>query len=81
LRRQLGGSGVSDDDLLLRYFSSEADVAVMKTAGSSPSGIDGKHPILTLIESFRRQTAYHNVEIRSRDMVLRFGRKQSAARN
>jgi oxaloacetate decarboxylase alpha subunit len=77
LRRQFGGPAVSDDDLLLRYFSSDEDVASMKAAGSAGFSADRKHPILMLIEALRAQNSYRRLEIRKRDLLLRLGKTES----
>src|SRR5207253_1953201 len=77
LRRQFGGPAVSDDELLLRYFSSEEDVASMKAAGSAEFPANAKHPIIILIEALRARITYRHLEIRKRDLLVRLGKTES----
>ncbi|HTN72711.1 MAG TPA: carboxyltransferase [Methylomirabilota bacterium] len=70
VREQLGGANVSDDDLLLRYFSSEPDVAAMKAAGPPRPYFTIKHPLLTLLETLSTQDHRRQIYIRTREMSL-----------
>lgn len=57
LRQTLGGTGVSDDELLLRYFAGENDVAEMRRLGPRDSGaFDTYQPITTLIDELAKRS-------------------------
>jgi oxaloacetate decarboxylase (Na+ extruding) subunit alpha len=74
LREQLGGPGVSDDDLLLRYFSSQEDVAAMKaTAVAKPYSCEP--PLLKLLESLLKQEERRQIYIRAGRATIRLERK------
>jgi oxaloacetate decarboxylase (Na+ extruding) subunit alpha len=63
LREQLGGPSVSDDDLLLRYFSGQEDVAALKAAGAPKIYAGVKHPLLTLLELLTKQDRRRQIYI------------------
>lgn len=50
VRHQLGAIGLSDDEFLLRFFSSEADVAKLKTARGPLSTAAPQEPWVALVE-------------------------------
>jgi oxaloacetate decarboxylase alpha subunit len=72
VRETHGGPGVSDDELLLRYFSSEEDVARMKAAAGAPAG--GNY-IVKLVENLTRQSARRQIFIRTGELSLRLERR------
>lgn len=74
LREQLGGPGVSDDDLLLRYFSSQEDVAAMKAA-AVPKPYSGAHPLLNLLESLLKQEERRQIYVRAGRTSIRLEKK------
>jgi len=76
LREQLAGPGVSDDDLLLRYFSSEKDVAAMKASGPPAIYLSVRHPLLTLLESLIKADNRRQVYIRAGEASLRLEKRK-----
>jgi oxaloacetate decarboxylase alpha subunit len=68
LRAQKGGPGVSDDELMLRFFTDADSVAAMRAAGTSvkprASGIAG------LIEELSRHERVTHVQIQTNGMSL-----------
>jgi oxaloacetate decarboxylase alpha subunit len=75
VREQLGGPGVSDDELLLRYFSSQPDVEAMKATGQAAQcGRDG-NGLMNLIETVTKQGTRRQIYIRTHQWSLRFGRR------
>jgi oxaloacetate decarboxylase alpha subunit len=75
LRAQLGGPGISDDELLLRYFSSEHDVSAMKAAGAPKQYLSARHPLLTLLEALTKQDNHRQVYIRSGNISIRMEKR------
>ena len=75
LREQLAGSGVSDDDLLLRYFSSAEDVAAMKAAGPPMTSFGVRHPLLTLLETLTKQDPRRQIYIQTKGASLRLEKR------
>jgi oxaloacetate decarboxylase alpha subunit len=74
-REQLGGPGVSDDELLLRYFSSQTDVEAMKAAGqAAPYGRNG-NGLMNLIETVTKQGTRRQIYIRTHQWSLRLEKR------
>jgi oxaloacetate decarboxylase alpha subunit len=81
VRRQFGGPGVSDDDLMLRYFAGTDAVEKMRASPPrSESGIDGDLPIVALVRELMNKPGVARMSISTRGMALDFvgSRPQSA---
>jgi oxaloacetate decarboxylase alpha subunit len=63
LREQYGGPGVSDEELLLRYFSSESDVAAMRAAPAPLTYNGGGPAVLRLIEQLTAHGGFSYLEL------------------
>ena len=74
-RARLGGPGISDDELLLTYFSNEHDVAVMKAAGPPKQYFSARHPLLTLLEALTKQDNRRQVYIRTGNISIRLEKR------
>jgi oxaloacetate decarboxylase alpha subunit len=74
VRQQYGGPGVSDDDLMLRYFAGTEDVAAMRAAPRSERTVDGRLPLLTLINELAKRPGLSQIRIEKGDLVLRLAR-------
>ena len=70
VRRQYGGPGVSDDELMLRYFAGTQDVAAMRAAPRSERAVDGRLPLLTLINELGKKKRFSQIKIEKGDLVL-----------
>jgi oxaloacetate decarboxylase alpha subunit len=80
LRQKLGGPGVSDDDLLLRYFTGKDEVAAMRAAGAPKEYVSARHPLVTLIGELTEQADYHQVYVRKGDLLVHLEKKESSTR-
>ena len=69
-RAQLGGLGVSDDELLLRYFAGKDAVATMKAAAPAKSHGSARQPLLALLEELGKRRALRQVYIRRRGLTI-----------
>jgi oxaloacetate decarboxylase alpha subunit len=78
LRRKYGGAGVADEEVVLRFFTSEKDVAHMRAAGPARAYSSGGNPLLNLIAQVSKQTDLNSVYIRNRNFSLRVVRRRSA---
>jgi oxaloacetate decarboxylase alpha subunit len=76
LRRKYGGTGVSDEDVLLHFFSSKEDVERMRAAGPARAYTSLRNPILNLVETLSKKSDRHRVFIQSRDFSLRMERRR-----
>jgi len=74
VRRQYGGPGVSDDDLMLRYFAGTEDVAAMRAAPRSEHAVDGRLPLLTLIDELAKRPGVSQIKIEKGDLVFHMAR-------
>ena len=79
VRRQYGGPGVSDDDLMLRYFAGTQDVAAMRAAPRSERAVDGRLPLLTLINELAKRPGFSQLKIEKGGLVLRMARAGKTA--
>src|SRR5262249_59316928 len=76
LRRKYGGPGVSDEDVLLRFFSSKEDVERMRAAGPLRAYTNLRNPILNLVENLSKTNDGHRVFIQSQNFSLRMERRR-----
>ena len=76
LRRKYGGSGSSDEEVLLRFFSSEEDVIKMRAAGPARSYTGNGNPLLSLVEELTKRPRQNSVYIRRGDLALRLEKRQ-----
>jgi len=78
LRRKYGGPGVSDDELLLRYFAGEDEVNAMRAVRASGAPSDRKHPMMGLVEQLARQAAFNYIEVQKGEESLMLARGDNA---
>jgi oxaloacetate decarboxylase alpha subunit len=63
LRRQFGGPGVDDDEVLLRYFAGIDETKAMRAAPARSTGLDARQPLAQLIDALsQRNFGYVRVE-------------------
>jgi oxaloacetate decarboxylase (Na+ extruding) subunit alpha len=77
LRRKYGGPGVSDEEVLLRFFSSKEDVDKMKAAGPARSYTSNGNRLLSLVEELTKRSRQNSVYLRRGNLALRMERRQS----
>jgi len=78
LRRKFAGDGASDEELLLRFFSSKDDVDKMHAAG--PARIfraNGGNPLLNLVGELSKQKDRRSVFIKHPGFSLRLQRRSA----
>jgi hypothetical protein len=54
MRRELGGPGVSDEELVLRWLLNRDDIALMRAAGPAKEYVTQKHPLVRLMAELTR---------------------------
>jgi oxaloacetate decarboxylase alpha subunit len=64
MRRKFGGSGVSDEDLLLRWITSKDDVDAMRAAGPPREYLTADQPIVSLIRELSRRGDTNRIDLR-----------------
>ena len=76
LRKKYGGQRVSDEEILLRFFSSKEDVEKMHAAGAPRSYIaNGGNPVVNLIAELSKQKDRSSVFIQRPGLSLRLQRR------
>jgi oxaloacetate decarboxylase (Na+ extruding) subunit alpha len=76
LRRKYGGPGGSDEEVLLRFFSSKEDVDKMKAAGPARSYASNGNRVLSLVQELTKHPRQNSVYIRRGDFALRLEKRQ-----
>jgi oxaloacetate decarboxylase (Na+ extruding) subunit alpha len=75
LRRKHGGQGVSDEEILLRFFTSKDEVDQMHRAGPARIYASDK-PLLTLIEELTKQPHRGSIYIKKGNLSLRLEKRR-----
>jgi oxaloacetate decarboxylase alpha subunit len=75
LRRKYGGPGVSDEDILLRFFSSKEEVESMRAAGPARSYTTERNPLVDLVENLSKKGDRSSVFIQRPGFSLRLQRR------
>jgi len=63
VRARLGGPGVNDDELLMRYVVGKDDVEAMRAAAAPREYISARKPLLTLLQDLTRRTECRQIYI------------------
>jgi oxaloacetate decarboxylase alpha subunit len=63
IRADLGGPGVSDEDLLLRWLLNKDDIAAMRATGPSKEYDTSRHPLVRLIAELTKQTNTNLIQV------------------
>ena len=77
LRRKYGGAEVSDEDVLLRFFSSKEDVERMRAAGPMRSYNTEGNPLLNLVAELSKKTERNSVVICRPNFSLRLEKRRA----
>jgi oxaloacetate decarboxylase alpha subunit len=77
VRRRYGGPGVSDDDLLLRYFAGEEEVAAMRAEAPSQAAICAADSMIGLLEQLARPSACNYVQVQKGAQSLTLEKRHS----
>jgi oxaloacetate decarboxylase alpha subunit len=64
VRAKLGGPGVSDDELLMRYVVGKDDVDAMRAASGPREYLSASKPLLALLENLTRRTDCQQIYVR-----------------
>ncbi len=80
LRQKLGGSGISDDKLLLRYFAGEDDVTAMQAAGPPEEYLTPSHPLVTLVGELTKQSDCRRITIQKGELSVHLEKSVNSTR-
>ena len=76
VRRQFGGRGVSDEELVLRVFAGEEAVKAMQTAGAPREYLSANLPLVHLVEELTKRKEFNHIYIRKPGFSLTLGKKK-----
>jgi oxaloacetate decarboxylase alpha subunit len=79
LREQIGAPGVSDDELLLRYFAGADEVAALRAAAPPTSPFAPNRSLFALIESLVHNRGHRQIYIKREDFSLRLERRSDSS--
>jgi len=77
VRAKLGGPGVSDDELLMRYVVGKDDVEAMRAAGGPREYTGARNPLLTLLQDLTRRTECRQIYIQKDGLSVTLEKKAS----
>ncbi|MGD0023482.1 MAG: hypothetical protein ABSC37_02485 [Xanthobacteraceae bacterium] len=79
IRRDLGGEGVSDEDLLLRWLVRKEDIAAMRAAPPVKPYLTDTVPLVTLVAELARLTELDEVRVRKPGLNITLRKNRPAA--
>ncbi len=77
LRRKYGGRGVSDEEVLMRFFTSKEEVDQMRAAGPARTYLVSRNPLLNLVAELTRQPTRNRIYIQKGNLSLRLERRRT----
>jgi oxaloacetate decarboxylase alpha subunit len=80
VRKKFGGSSISDEELLLRVYAGADAVKALAIAGSAREHLNGKQPLIRLIEELSKKNDCRQIFIRKPGMSLTLGKTSDSDR-
>ena len=74
MRARLGGDGVSDEELLLRWLLSEDEIAQMRAAAPPQAYVSTTPPMVALVEKLARKSDLGHVRVTKGDVSVTLNR-------
>ncbi|MGZ8427675.1 MAG: hypothetical protein ACXWYD_22235, partial [Candidatus Binatia bacterium] len=78
IRNKFGGPSLSDEELLLRVYAGADNVNALMTAGASRPKLDGKQPLMQLIEELTKKKDSSHIHILRDGVSLTLGKPPKA---
>jgi len=63
MRRDLGGPGVSDEELVLRWLLNKEDIAAMRAAGPAKEYVTARHPLVKLMKELSKSADVNLIQV------------------
>jgi len=63
MRRDLGGPGVSDEELVLRWLLNKEDIAAMRAAGPAKEYMTARHPLVKLMTELSKNADVNLIQV------------------
>ena len=77
VRQKIGGPGVSDEELLLRWLLHEEEIAAMRAAGPIREYVTAINPLVSLIEEMAQRTDLSRIHVEQPDFALTLEKRGS----
>jgi len=77
VRRKFGGSSVSDEDLVLRFFAGDDAVKELHAAGSPREYLNARQPLVRLIDGLSKRKECSRIYVRKPGFSLTLERKNN----
>jgi hypothetical protein len=77
VRQKIGGRGVSDEELLLRWLLHEEEIAAMRAAGPIREYVTAINPLISLIEEMAQRTDLSSIHVEKPDFALTLEKRGS----
>jgi oxaloacetate decarboxylase alpha subunit len=71
MRRELGGAGVSDEELLLRWLLNRDDIAAMRAAGPAKDYVTTRHPLVKLMAELMQRSDCNLIQVSKPGFALK----------
>jgi len=78
IRTKLGGPGLGDDELLMRYVVGKDDVDALKSAAGPKGYVSARHPLVILIQELSRRAECSQIYIRKPGWSLTLEKREAA---
>lgn len=76
VRRKYGGPGVSDEELLLRFYAGEQAVETMRAAGPPKECLSATQPLVQLIQELSKRRDCSRIHITKGDLLVRLEKRE-----
>jgi oxaloacetate decarboxylase alpha subunit len=77
MRAELGGPGISDEDMLLRWLLNKDDIAAMRAAGPSKEYDTSRHPLVQLMAELTQRSTSNLIHVSKPGFSLALERKRA----
>jgi oxaloacetate decarboxylase (Na+ extruding) subunit alpha len=78
MRSKLGGPGVSDEELLLRWLLSEEEIAAMRAAAPPQAYVSTRAPVVTLLEELTKRADVGQIKVQKGDVSVTLEKRKES---
>jgi oxaloacetate decarboxylase (Na+ extruding) subunit alpha len=79
VRRKIGGTQTTDEDLLLRWLLSDEEIASMKAAGPPKEYLSARHPLITLLEELTKRKGSSVIRVKQAGFSIMLEKRDDRA--
>ena len=78
VRRKLGGAGVSDEEIILRWLLSEEEIQTMRAAGPPKEYLSAQQPLVQLVEELSKRKDLSVIRVQKGKLSITLEKRNSA---